>query len=114
MTPDSCLLTPATQPATQPSKLTIERADALTIEETIGTVFWQQMEGRPWNLYARANPEARQPIYRVLKNASLKAYYPAVWHILGYIGDDATVQLLEERLIPPPASWLPARLSGAN
>lgn len=80
------------QPASRP-------ADILTIEETIGSVFVLQMEGRPWHLYSRANAGAREQVCRILENASLERYHPAAWHILGYIGDDATVQWLEGRVL---------------
>ena len=72
---------------------------SLSVPETMGAVFHLQSEGRPWHLYARANPDARPAVHLVLGNPRLAEYHPAAWHILGYIGDNTSVHLLEQNLL---------------
>ena len=75
-----------------------DAAAPLSVQETMGALFYGQMEGRPWHLYAAANSDARPGVYRVLDDPRLAEYHPAAWHILGYIGDAMTVERVEQRL----------------
>ena len=73
----------------------------LDIPETLGSVYRMPVEDqkRCLKFWARANPEAKPYLYKILEDASQTAYHRNVWLILGYIGDDNDVRLLERNIV---------------
>lgn len=68
----------------------------LSVDETLGAVFNAEYGGSWRKYYARANPEAKDVLYRVLDNEELKEFHDRAWNILGYIGGNSHVQHVEE------------------
>lgn len=74
-------------------------SNRLSVQETIGAAFIRPEDGGlPWNLYSRANPDAKAQLYEILSNPNLKEHHPGVWKILGYIGDTSDVKRIERSL----------------
>ena len=62
----------------------------MSVEETLGAVFDTSKGGgygSRWELFRKANVDAKPALYRILANTELSSYHPNAWRILGYIGD---------------------------
>jgi len=70
----------------------------LTVAETLGLVYASYIDSSPLKFYRRANPEAKQYLYKILEDPAQEQFHENVWFILGYIGDKSDVNLLEKRL----------------
>lgn len=71
----------------------------LTIEETLGAVFMQEVGPRGsvgWAILASANPNAKPQLYQLLHNKDIAEYHANILLMIGYIGDENDVLLLEE------------------
>lgn len=78
-----------------------QEVNELSVEETVGAAFVPPSTeggGYLWNLYARASPHAKEPLYQILNDSSQVEYHPAVLHMLGFIGDSEDAKRLEELL----------------
>ena len=85
----------------------------LTVEQTLGAVFIRYEEGAPWNLFANANRDAKPALYRILANPGSAEHHPNAWRILGYIGDTADAEKMEQAVLERYSGVLTAREAGA-
>jgi hypothetical protein len=74
----------------------------LTVEETIGAALYTTDCGtgfeRWYAVFGRANPDAKEPLYRLLDSESLPMQRGNIYTILGYIGDATDVPEFERRI----------------
>jgi hypothetical protein len=78
-----------------------DEKDLLTVEETVGAVLDRRADGfgYRWNLYRQANPNARKAVLSLLADDRARFYRQAALRVLGYIGEDGDVSLIERAML---------------
>jgi len=70
-------------------------AGVLSINDTIAAVLIGPTPDTPWALLAKANPQARDALVKIITDNTLRGCHPNAIRMLGYVGEDADVALLK-------------------
>lgn len=77
-----------------PSVSPLATPSMLSIEQTLGAIFITP-DRTPFALFARANPEAKPGVYRVLGRPEDNLYHENCVYLLGFMGDKSDLPRLE-------------------
>ncbi len=86
----------------------------LTIEETVGIAFYA---GTPPCVVRRANPQARDTLFEILRDPSLAAFHLQAANVIGYVCQSSDISEIESEiarraLMPKTASNVQVKLDG--
>jgi len=75
-----------------------ERTEALSVEETLGAAVTKYEDLPMQPLHSRANPGAKEGLYKLLSNAEYGMYQTNALRMIGYIGDEGDAEKLARML----------------